>query len=150
MRAILGAFVICTLAVPATTTLTLAQQPATTAPSAQRPSQQAAPVPASGQWRASKVIGVDIYNPQNEKLGEIEELIIDQSGRVAGAIVGVGGFLGIGEHDIMVPMDRLRFSNEAGKNTTGAAGADGRQWYPDRAVMNATKDQLKEMKAFKY
>ena len=148
MRAFLGAVVICTLAVPAITTPALAQQPA--APSAQTPSQQAAPVPASGQWRASKVIGVDIYNPQNEKLGEIEELIIDQSGRVAGAIVGVGGFLGIGEHDILVPMDRLRFSNEAGKTTTGAAGADGKQWYPDRAVMNATKDQLKETKAFKY
>ena len=148
MRAFLGAVVICTLAVPAITTPALAQQPA--APSAQTPSQQAAPVPASGQWRASKVIGVDIYNPQNEKLGEIEELIIDQSGRVAGAIIGVGGFLGIGEHDILVPMDRLRFSNEAGKTTTGAAGADGKQWYPDRAVMNATKDQLKETKAFKY
>jgi sporulation protein YlmC with PRC-barrel domain len=142
MRTLLGAVVICTLAVPA-----MAQQPATTT---QTPSQQAAPVPASGQWRASKVIGVDVYNQQNEKLGEINELIIDQSGRVAGAVIGFGGFLGMGEHDVMVPMDRLRFSNEAGKTTTGAAGSDSKQWYPDRAVMNATKDQLKEMKAFKY
>jgi sporulation protein YlmC with PRC-barrel domain len=142
MRALIGALAICTVALPA-----MAQQPAATQ---QTPSQQAAPVPASGQWRASKVIGVDVYNQQNEKLGEIEELIIDQSGRVAGAVVGVGGFLGIGEHDIMVPMERLRFSNEAGKSTTGAAGADNRQWYPDRAVMNATKEQLRETKSFKY
>ena len=142
MRALIGALAVCTLAIPA-----MAQQPATTA---QTPSQQAAPVPASGQWRASKVIGINVYNQQNEKLGEINELIIDQSGRVAGAVIGAGGFLGMGEHDIMVPMDRLRFSNEAGKTTTGAAGSDNRQWYPDRAVMNATKDQLKEMKAFKY
>jgi hypothetical protein len=56
----------------------------------------------------------------------------------------------MGEHDIMVPMDRLRFSNEAGKSTTGASSADSKQWYPDRAVMNATKDQLKDMKQFKY
>ena len=142
MRALIGAIAVCTLAVPA-----LAQQPATTQ---QTPSQQASPVPASGQWRASKVIGVDVYNQQNEKLGEINELIIDQSGRVAGAVVGVGGFLGLGEHDILVPMDRLRFSNEAGKTTTGAGGADNRQWFPDRAVMNATKDQLKDTKSFKY
>lgn len=143
MRTLLGAVVVCTLACPA-----MAQQPpAATAPT---PSQQAAPVPASGQWRASKVIGVNVYNQQNEKLGEINELIVDSSGRVAGAVIGVGGFLGMGEHDIMVPLDRLRFSNEAGKTTTGASSSDSKQWYPDRAVMNATKDQLKEMKQFKY
>src|SRR5262245_6688314 len=72
--------------------------------------------PAQGQWRASKLIGVDVYNQQNEKLGEIEELILNSSGQVAGAVIGVGGFLGMGERDIMVPLDRLRFSNE----TTGS------------------------------
>lgn len=144
MRALIAAAVVSTFAFPA-----LAQQPAAPAAPAATPSQQAAPVPATGQWRASKVIGVNVYNQQNEKLGEIKELIMDRSGRVAGAVVGVGGFLGMGEHDVMVPLDRLQFSNEAGNTTTGSAGGD-KQWYPDRAVMNANKDQLKEMKAFEY
>lgn len=140
MRIVLGALVACTLAVPA-----LAQQPAK-----QTPSAQAAPVAASGQWRASKMMGLNVYNQQNEKLGEINELILDSSGRVAGAVIGVGGFLGMGERDIMVPMDRLKFTNEPGKTTTGTSTSDSKQWYPDRAVMNADKDQLKAMKAFNY
>ena len=137
----------CTVAMPA-----FAQAPRDQ--NAQTPAAQAAPVHASGQWRASKLIGVNVYNAQNEKLGDINELIVDSSGRIAGAVIGVGGFLGMGEHDVMVPMDRLRFSNEAGKNTTGAASNNnssaGKQWYPDRAVLSANKDQLKAMPQFKY
>jgi sporulation protein YlmC with PRC-barrel domain len=145
MRILTGALVACTLASP----VALAQQPAPANPNT--PAAAAAPVAASGQWRASKLIGVDVYNQQNEKLGEINELIVDSSGRVAGAVIGVGGFLGMGEHDVMVTMDKLRFSNEAGKTTTGAARTDGdKQWYPDRAVLNASKDQLKGMTQFKY
>lgn len=140
MRAILGALVVCSMVTPA-----MAQQPATPTPST-----QAAPVAATGQWRASKLIGVNVYNEANEKLGEINELVINRSGQVAGAVIGVGGFLGMGEHDILVPMDRLKFSNETGKSTTGATSADNRQWYPDRAVMNANKDQLKALPQFKY
>lgn len=86
MRAILGALVVCSMVTPA-----MAQQP--TAPT---PSAQAAPIPATGQWRASKLIGVNIYNEANEKLGEINELVINRSGQVAGAVIGVGGFLGMG------------------------------------------------------
>ena len=137
----------CTVAMPA-----FAQAPRDQNP--QTPAAQAAPVTATGQWRASKLIGVNVYNAQNEKLGDINELIVDSSGRIAGAVIGVGGFLGMGEHDVMVPMDRLRFSNEAGKNTTGAASNNnssaGKQWYPDRAVLSANKDQLKAMPQFKY
>jgi ribosomal 30S subunit maturation factor RimM len=103
----------------------------------------------SGQWRASKLIGVDVYNQQNEKLGEINELILNSSGQVAGAVIGVGGFLGMGERDVMVPLNQLRFANE-GNTTTGSARDGDRKWYPDRAVLNTNKDQLKQMPEFKY
>jgi sporulation protein YlmC with PRC-barrel domain len=134
------------------TTAAVAQTPAPAPQNQMTPSTQAAPVPAQGQWRASKLIGVDVYNEANEKLGEINELILTSTGQVAGAVIGVGGFLGMGEHDIMVSMDKLKFSNEADKTTTGAAKTDrdDKQWYPDRAVMNASKDQLKQMPQFKY
>lgn len=146
MRILAATLLACTLAVPA-----YAQTPREQAPREQNPSAQAAPVPAGGQWRASKLIGVNVYNAQNEKLGEISELIVNSSGQLAGAVIGVGGFLGMGEHDVLVPMERLKFANEPGKNTTGqASGSSGKQWYPDRAVLNANKDQLKQMPQFKY
>jgi len=49
-----------------------------------------------GQWRSSKLIGVNVYNENNEKIGDINELIVDKSGKVDEVILGVGGFLGLG------------------------------------------------------
>lgn len=131
---------------------------------ANRPNQPAAtttaPTTQAGVWRASKLKGLNVYNQQNEKLGEINELLVDKSGRVQGAIIGVGGFLGMGEHDIKVEMGKLRFVNEpprTASNTTGSANrpvdraaSTDRRWYPDHAVLNATKEQLKAMPQFKY
>ena len=53
----------------------------------------------AGQWRGSKLIGVDVYNNANEKVGDISEILLDTSGKVTGVIIGVGGFLGIGQHE---------------------------------------------------
>ena len=44
-----------------------------------------------GEWRASKLAGVDVYNEANEKIGDINEVILDRSGKVANVILGVGG-----------------------------------------------------------
>ena len=49
-----------------------------------------------GEWRASKLVGVDVYNEANEKIGDINEIILDKSGKAANVILGVGGFLGHG------------------------------------------------------
>jgi sporulation protein YlmC with PRC-barrel domain len=121
-----------------------------------------------GQWRASKLIGVNVYNDNNEKIGDIEELIVDKSGKVDNVVLGVGGFLGMGEHYVAVPMEKLKWVNEpvrtsstttapADKSTVGEANRTNRaeraadeKWYPDHAVYNATKDQLKAMPQFKY
>jgi sporulation protein YlmC with PRC-barrel domain len=122
-----------------------------------------APAPAAGQWRASKLIGLDVYNQQNKKVGDINEVILDQSGKVAGVVVGVGGFLGMGEHDVLIAFDQIKFVNEPVRSssttaprpaTTGTAAttdnSSDHKWYPDHAVINATKDQLKAMPQFKY
>ena len=109
-----------------------------------------AQIAASGKWRASKVVGVKVYNNENTKIGEIEEIIIDSAGRVEGAVVGVGGFLEIGERKVMLPLDKIKFENEESKSTTGSTSPNNKQWYPDRAVVSATKDQLKAMPEFKY
>ncbi|QRM28317.1 PRC-barrel domain-containing protein [Microvirga sp. VF16] len=65
-----------------------------------------------GQWRASKLEGLDIYNQNNEKIGDISELLVDSSGKIQAVVVGVGGFLGIGERDVAIPFDQVKFVNE--------------------------------------
>jgi sporulation protein YlmC with PRC-barrel domain len=158
-----------------------AQTAQTTQP-ADRPSTSAAPVEKmalKGNWRASKLMGLDVYNEANEKLGDVNEIILDKNGKVTAVVIGVGGFLGMGEHDIAVSMDKLKFMEEPVKTsstapapaardtttgtttrdtTTGAAPApaastrtaDRNDWVPDHAVMSGTKEQLKAMPQFKY
>ena len=73
-----------------------------------------------GQWRASKLIGVEVYNKANEKLGSIEDLIISTNGNIGSVVVGVGGFLGMGEHSVSVSFDKLTWVNEAVRTTTSS------------------------------
>ncbi|MCX7310734.1 MAG: PRC-barrel domain-containing protein [Alphaproteobacteria bacterium] len=142
------------------------------APAATASTMAPAPMSHSANWRSSKLIGLNVYNDQNEKLGDINEILLDKTGKVAGVVIGVGGFLGMGEHDIMVDMSKLKFVDEPVRtsaattttttSTTGGAAnrpattttttRDGdKKWYPDHAVLSgATKDQLKTMTQFKY
>jgi len=73
-----------------------------------------------GQWRSSKLIGVEVYNQSNEKLGSIEDLIINTNGSIGSVIVGVGGFLGMGEHSVSISFDKLTWVNEAVRTTTSS------------------------------
>ena len=176
---LLAATVISPLALAQTTApSTSPGTTATPAPSASpgATTTTAAPMATTGQWRASKLVGLNVYNEQNEKLGDISELLIDSSGKVTGVVIGVGGFLGMGQRDIMVGLDKLKFVNEpvrtsVATNTTGTApttttgtttrtttdtttarpAASDRRWYPDHAVLaGATKDSLKGMPEFKF
>ncbi|WP_456777034.1 PRC-barrel domain-containing protein [Bradyrhizobium sp. USDA 4369] len=132
-----------------------------------------------GDWRSSKLVGVKVYNNNNENVGSIDDLLVDKSGNVKGVVIGVGGFLGMGEHLVAVSFDQVKFSDQPVQSntasnapasgttssttppattTTGAAtgtssssmsSSKGR-WYPDHAMINASKDQLKSMPEFKY
>jgi len=117
---------------------------------AMTPSAAEAPISAAGQWRASKLVGVNIYNEQDDKIGQIDDVIVDSSGKVDGVVVSVGGFLSMGEHNVMMKLNQIKFANKAGTTTTGSSSSDSKQWYPDRGTVNATKDQLKAMPQFKY
>jgi len=77
-----------------------------------------------GQWRASKLEGLDVYNQNNEKIGDIDELIVDSSGKIQAVVIGVGGFLGIGERNVAIPFDQIRFVNEP--RATATATTDNR------------------------
>jgi sporulation protein YlmC with PRC-barrel domain len=65
-----------------------------------------------GQWRASKLVGVDIYNNNNENIGEVNEILVDASGKIDAVIVGVGGFLGIGEKNVALPFDAVKWQDQ--------------------------------------
>jgi sporulation protein YlmC with PRC-barrel domain len=66
----------------------------------------------AGMWQASKLIGVNVYNGQNEKIGDIKELMVDKDGKLADVVIGVGGFLGMGERDVAVKFSELKWSDE--------------------------------------
>jgi len=77
-----------------------------------------ATVHQEGSYRASKLAGVNVYNDANEKIGDINDVILDKSGKATSVILGVGGFLGMGEHLVAVQYDKLKFVNEPVKSTT--------------------------------
>jgi sporulation protein YlmC with PRC-barrel domain len=77
-----------------------------------------------------------VYDPSDNKIGEIVDVLIDREGKVTTLMIGVGGFLGIGEKDVAVPFNGVRVTTK-----------DNNKWY---LVMNSTKDALKDAKGFKY
>ena len=57
-----------------------------------------------GNWRTSKMVGLSVYNDNNESLGSINDLLADKNGDIKAVVLGVGGFLGVGEHLVAVPL----------------------------------------------
>ena len=120
VKLIIGGLLASTVFLPA-----LAQQAPTPAPAPSPPAQRmettttvTATKAMAGQWRTSKLVGVDVYNNANEKIGDINEILLEPSGKVTGFIIGVGGFLGMGEHDVLVKPDQIKFVNEPIRTTS--------------------------------
>ena len=121
---------------------------------------------AKGEWQASKLIRMNVYNSQNEKIGDIKEILVDKSGKVDLVAIAVGGFLGVGERDVAVKFDQLKWvdvpassnTSSSGDRSTATTGSNQKdtdatksnRTYPDHAVLEATKDQLKAMPRFDY
>ena len=84
-------------------------------------------------WSAKKqILGKPVYNDHNDRVGDIDDLIIAPDRVVSYAIIGVGGFLGLGEHYVAIPVHQLTSS-------------DGKFMLP-----GATKEALKAMPPFTY
>lgn len=71
-------------------------------------------------WRASKLEGVDVYNDRDEKIGDISEVLVDRQGKVEAVVIAVGGFLGLGQRDVAVPFNQLRWQVNERQNTAAA------------------------------
>ncbi len=61
------------------------------------------------QWRASKFSGVDIYGVDNVKIGDVDDIILDRQGNAEAVVIGVGGFLGMGEKQVALPFDQIEW-----------------------------------------
>ena len=73
-----------------------------------------------GEWRGSKLAGVDVYNEANEKIGDVNDVILDRSGNVAKVILGVGGVLGLGERYVAIAFDKLKWVDQPVISTTAS------------------------------
>jgi sporulation protein YlmC with PRC-barrel domain len=76
---------------------------------------------------ASDLIGTRVVSANNESIGDINDVILDRNGQIMAAVVGVGGFLGIGEKDVAVPFKSLEFmsSQQAQAMDSSNSGASG-------------------------
>jgi sporulation protein YlmC with PRC-barrel domain len=81
------------------------------------------------EMRASKLIGIKVVNTANETIGDINEIVLGRDGNVAAVIVGVGGFLGMGEGEVAVNFKSIRMTRDQNNNVV--------------LTMDATKDSLK-------
>lgn len=87
----------------------------------------------ANQMMASDLIGTRVVGANNESIGDINDVIMDRNGQIMAAVVGVGGFLGIGEKDVAVPFNALEFmnaqqaqamnNNSAGNNNVATTGS---------------------------
>jgi sporulation protein YlmC with PRC-barrel domain len=120
--------------------------------------------PQPGQIMGSDLRGTRVYGANNESIGDISDLLLDKQGQVVAAIVGVGGFLGIGQKDVAVPFQALEIVPEGGASgsgsgtssspaTTGSAGTAGSgtgTMNPDRVVLrNMTRADLESAPSFR-
>jgi len=85
---------------------------------------------------AKSLIGLDIENAKEENIGEIQDVLLSR-GNVAGYVVSVGGFVGIGEHYVVVSPNALRINYSE----------NDKKWT---VRMDATKDDVKAAPPFKY
>lgn len=125
--------------------------PAPSTPQATTPQQVTPPIGTTGttasksdgmfytkraDWRASKLVGAKVQNNGGETIGDINEVLLDKDGKVAAVVVGVGGFLGMGERHAAVSFSSLQLSRDSSGNPL--------------VRVNATKEQIKGAPEWKW
>jgi sporulation protein YlmC with PRC-barrel domain len=86
-------------------------------------------------WTVTNYYKQAVYDPKENKIGDVDDVLVDKSGKVTGLVVGVGGFLGIGEKDVIMPFGSVKTAKRNDK------------WW---LTLDETKDDLKNAPGFKY
>jgi sporulation protein YlmC with PRC-barrel domain len=111
------------------------------------PSTVAPPSPGSGmfllqqsssEWRASKLIGTNVVGPDNVKIGAIEDVVVENNGTVRAIVIGVGGFLGVGEKGVAISLKSLVIKQSPNGDKV------------EKVSVSFTKEQLKNAPGFKW
>src|SRR6266702_7312365 len=110
---------------------------------------------STDQWVFSKFKGSDVLGPDNAHIGSVNDMLFDKNGKILGLIVGVGGFLGIGEKSVAIDMSAFQAMPADTGSTTGAGGGGAAMSSnndPTAAKLKVswTKDQLKSAPDFQY
>ncbi len=130
-----------------------ATPPAATSPAAQNsmPAQSTTTASQSGMsgatfiqnqqatdWRGSKLIGATVYGSDNSSIGEVNDLVLANDGKINGVVIGVGGFLGVGEKNVAVPFEKLNVTRKADSAAI------------DKITVSFTKDELKNAPTYAF
>ncbi|MCK1477004.1 PRC-barrel domain-containing protein [Bradyrhizobium sp. 197] len=131
-------------------------------------------VPFEHNWRASKMVGLVVYDGHNENVGSINDLLMDNKGSVKVVVISIEGFLSINARLVAVSFDKIRFAEQPvrtgrsgaptsedsapqmpptktiGTTSTPVAITEPNPWFPNHAIFNGTKDELKNLSEFKY
>ena len=83
----------------------------------------------SNELRASKIIGSNVYDRNNEKIGSVQDIILGRGAKVDSVVVDVGTFLGMGGKNVAVKMDQIKTDH-------------------DRLTLDMTKNQLQQAPNF--
>jgi sporulation protein YlmC with PRC-barrel domain len=89
----------------------------------------------SESWTVANYYKQTVYDPKESKIGDVDDVLVDKAGKVTGLVIGVGGFLGAGEKDVIVPFNAVKISKKSDK------------WW---LTLDETKDDLKSAPGFTY
>jgi sporulation protein YlmC with PRC-barrel domain len=98
------------------------------------PAQMLTALPAD-DWPVTNWYKQSVYDLRGTKLGEIADILVNHDGKNTAVLIGVGGFVGVGEKYVAVPFDAVHFKKRDNS------------WYP---VLNTTKDVLKSAAGYRY
>jgi sporulation protein YlmC with PRC-barrel domain len=86
-------------------------------------------------WTVTNYYKQTVYSPSQNKIGDVDDVLVDKEGKVTGLVIGVGGFLGVGTKDVIVPFSDVSVAKKNDK------------WW---LTINETKDSLKSAQGFSY
>jgi opacity protein-like surface antigen len=89
-------------------------------------------------WRGSKLIGATVYGPDNASIGDINDVLIAKDGKINAVVIGVGGFLGVGEKHVAVPFEKLNVTRRPDSASIA------------KITVSYSKDQLSSAPQFAY
>jgi hypothetical protein len=90
---------------------------------------------SADQWSANKIIGASVVDNANNSIGSVNDLLVDSSGNVMAAVIGVGGFLGIGEKNVAISFKSLNIT----RDNNGS----------EKVTTQVSKNELQQAAAFK-